>query len=108
MELLAKYVGNFAWLNDVYNVLPNILWAILALVGSVGSVYAIILGINLAKSESEDKRKTAASRIKNTIIGIGVLLLLVLFVNVFVPMIIKASFDGAWQEDAMIALLKLM
>ena len=100
MELLAgKFIGNFAWLNDVYSVLPNILWAILALTGSAGAVYAIILGINLAKAESEDKRKTAATRMKNTLIGVGVLLLLVLFINIFIPMIVKAAFkDEAWQE----------
>ena len=100
MELLAgKFIGNFAWLNDVYAVLPNILWAILALVGSAGMVYAVILGINLAKAESEDKRKTAATRMKNTLIGVGVLLLLVLFINIFIPMIVKAAFkEEAWQE----------
>ena len=85
------YSGNFAWLNDVYSVLPEILWAILATIGAAGTVYAIVLGVNLAKSESEDKRKAAANRIKNTIIGIGVLLLLVLFINVFLPMILNAA-----------------
>jgi len=84
------YSGNLAWLQDVYSVLPDILWAILATVGAAGTVYAIVLGVNLAKSESEDKRKAAANRMKNTIIGIAVLLVLVLFINVFLPMILYA------------------
>lgn len=92
MKLLLAYTytGSFSWLNDVYSVLPSILWSILAIVGGAGTVYAVVLGVNLAKSESDDKRKTASSRIKNTIIGVGVLLLLVLFINIFLPMILHA------------------
>ena len=76
------YTGTqLSWLNDVYEVLPPILYTILAVIGGAGSVYAIVLGVNLAKSESDDKRKAAASRMKNTIIGVVVLLVLVLFLS---------------------------
>lgn len=92
--LAYQYSGNLAWLEDVYSTLPTILYAILAVVGGAGMVYAVILGINLAKSESDDKRKTASTRIKNTIIGVGVLLILVLFINVFLPMILAAAFPN--------------
>ena len=82
------FTGGYSWLNGVYDVLPNILWTILAAVGAAGTIYSIILGINLAKSESDDKRKTAASRLKNTIIGLSVLLVLVLVINVAIPLIV--------------------
>ena len=95
-SLLAayEYLGELAWLNDVYKTLPGILYAILALVGGAGTVYAIILGVNLAKSDSDDKRKTASTRLKNTIIGVIVLLILVLFINLFLPMILKALYPS--------------
>lgn len=86
------YQGNLSWLEDVYNTLPTILYAILAVVGGAGTVYAVILGVNLAKSETDDKRKTAATRLKNTIIGIAVLLVLVLFINLLLPEILHAAF----------------
>lgn len=86
-----RFLGSYAWLNDVYDVLPYILYAILALVGGAGAVYAIILGINLAKSESEDARKKATERIKNTLIGVAVLLILVLFINLLLPVILNAA-----------------
>lgn len=94
--LLAKFTEYtflypYAWLNDVYEVLPPILYAILALVGGAGTVYAIILGINLAKSDSEDARKSAIARIRNTIIGVAVLLFLVLFINLLLPIILDAA-----------------
>lgn len=83
------FIGGYSWLNGVYDTLPNILWTILAAVGGAGVVYSIILGINLAKSESDDKRKTASTRLKNTIIGISVLIVLVLVINVLIPLLLK-------------------
>ncbi len=91
LALDFKFLGGYAWLNDVYEYLPIILYIILALVGGAGTVYAIILGINLAKADSEDKRKQAANRLKNTIVGVAVLLVLVLFINLLLPLILKAA-----------------
>ena len=106
-----KFYGGYAWLNDVYAVLPTILYVILACVGGAGTVYAIILGVNLAKAESEDARKKATERLKNTIVGVAVLLILVLFINLFLPMILHAVLPG--QKDpnakpAMINALKML
>ncbi|MBE7073636.1 MAG: hypothetical protein E7379_00885 [Clostridiales bacterium] len=84
------YLEHLSFLNETYKVLPDILWCMLALVGGAGCVYAIILGVNLAKAESEDKRKTASTRLRNTIIGVATLMLLVVFINVLLPLILKA------------------
>lgn len=95
-----KFLGNYAWLNEVYEVLPYILYAILALVGGAGTVYSIILGINLAKAESDDARKQATTRLKNTIIGVAVLLFLVLFINLLLPLILNAALGPANVQPA--------
>lgn len=96
MSLLNAYqfTGQFAWLQDVYETLPPILYAILAVVGGAGSVYAIVLGVNLAKSENDEKRKSAIARLRNTLIGVGVLLVLVLFINLALPPILHAAFPN--------------
>lgn len=86
------YTGGLAWLNNVYEVLPPILYTILALIGGAGSIYAIVLGVNLARSDSEDKRKTASNRMKNTIIGVVLLLVLVLFITLAIPEILHAVY----------------
>lgn len=99
------FTGNLAWLQDVYSTLPNILYAILALVGGAGTVYAIILGINLAKSESDDKRKAASTRLKNTIIGVAVLLVLVLFINLALPEILVAAYPDQVTKSFISALM---
>ena len=100
-----KFLGNYAWLNEVYDTLPYILYAILALVGGAGVTYSVILGINLAKSDSDDSRKKAVERLKNTIIGVAVLLILVLFLNVLLPIILAAALPDYVQKIAMISLL---
>ena len=95
------YTGTqLSWLNDVYDILPPILYTILAVVGGAGSVYAIVLGVNLAKSESDDKRKAAASRMKNTIIGVEVLLVLVLFITLALPEILRAAYPENVLTDS--------
>ena len=85
-----KYLGHLTFLNETYKVLPDILWLMLGFVGGAGCVYAIVLGVNLAKAESEDKRKQAATRLRNTLIGVVTLMLLVLFLNLLLPEILNA------------------
>ena len=91
------FTGHLSFLNDTYNTLPQILWVMLGFVGGAGAVYAIILGINLAKSESDDKRKSASTRLKNTLIGLFTLLLLIVFLNVLLPLILR----GIWPNNVM-------
>ncbi len=102
LSLLNYYYtgSSLSWLNDVYDILPPILYTILAVVGGAGSVYAIVLGVNLAKSESDDKRKAAASRMKNTIIGVVILLILVLFITLALPEILKAVYPENVLPDS--------
>ena len=103
------FYGDYAWLNDVYETLPTILYLILACVGGAGMIYAIILGVNLAKAESEDARKKASSRLINTIVGVAILLFLVLFINLLLPMILHAFLPGQTPEgDGMISALKFL
>ena len=91
------FTGHLSFLNDTYNTLPQILWVMLGFVGGAGTVYAIILGINLAKSETDDKRKTASTRLKNTLLGVFTLLLLIVFLNVLLPLILR----GIWPGNVM-------
>lgn len=103
--LAYKFGGSFSWLGEVYKTLPPILYAILAVVGGAGAVYSIILGINLAKSENEEKRKTALIRLRNTLVGVGVLLVLVLFINVALPPILHAAFPQDVTKTMISALI---
>lgn len=87
-----KYIGGLAWFSEAYNTLSPILYSILAVVGTSGAIYAIVLGVNLAKSENDEKRKAAIARLRNTIIGVCVLLILVLFINLGLEEILHVAF----------------
>ncbi len=99
VELLLDFVGDFAWLNDVYKTLPSILYAILAAVGGAGVVYSIILGVNLAKSENDEKRRYAAFRLRNTLIGVLVLIVFVIFINVLIPILVRTIWPLSWDTN---------
>ena len=88
------YTNNLGWLNDVYKVFPGILYAILSIVGGAGMVYSIVLGVNLAKSENDEKRRYALYRLRNTLIGVALLLIIVLVINLALPEILKKAFPN--------------
>ena len=80
----------FTWLNYVYEYLPPVLWAILAIVGAAGAIYAIVLGVNLAKAEDTSKREEAKKRLIYVLIAVAITIALVIFFNELLPLIIEA------------------
>ncbi len=57
---------------------------LIALVGSVGAVYCIILGAKLAKAEEPQDREKAKSALKNAIIGFVLIFVLLVALKVSV------------------------
>ena len=86
--------SHFGWINYVYKYLEPTLWAIMAIVGAAGAVYAIVLGVNLAKAEDQSKRDEAKKRLVTVLIAVGVTIALVLFFNLLFPYIIAAFNDN--------------
>ena len=102
MQIAQSVMGLFAGLsmlgktpeeevNDFYNrvfkpvvdILDAMLVPILILVGTAGSIYAIVLGVNFSKAESADKREEAKKRMINAIIGLVVTVLLLILLKLF-------------------------
>ena len=69
--------------KPVVDILDAMLVPILILVGTAGSIYAIVLGVNFSKAESADKREEAKKRMINAIIGLVVTLLLLILLKLF-------------------------
>ena len=59
--------------------------------GAAGSVYAIVLGINLARADDQSKRDEAKKRLITTIIAVAVTILLVVFFKELLPLILEAA-----------------
>lgn len=56
--------------GKVKQILTNIAGPILIALGSVGVIYMVILGVQYAKSENDDKRATVKRRLVNLAIGV--------------------------------------
>ena len=97
-----------AWLVTFFDVLYPVLYAILAITGAAGAVYAIFLGISMAKADTTEKREEAKKRMINTIVAVVVAIALILFFNEILPLILNAflgdsmSTDGGEDADTMI------
>ena len=46
-----------SWLIPFLNVLSTVLWVLLILVGAAGSIYAIYVGVKMARAESAEQRE---------------------------------------------------
>lgn len=56
--------------EKVHEILSGIAGPILIALGSIGVIYMVVLGVQYAKSEGDDKRATVKRRLVNLAIGI--------------------------------------
>lgn len=63
--------------NEVNTILKSWVSPVFTALSGAGIIYIIILGVQYAKSESEEKRAEAKKRMLNCLIGIIVMLVLV-------------------------------
>ncbi len=79
-----------AWIPDLLGALEIVLWVLLAIVGAAGGIYALYVGIKMARADSAEARDENKKRLINIIISIVVVVVLILFFNSFLPMILDA------------------
>lgn len=86
------------WLKPLMNALSIVMWIALALVGAAGGIYAIYVGIKMARADSAEAREENKKRFINILVSIVVVLALILIFNVFLPMIFDAVIN-THKED---------
>ena len=59
-------------------VIFSILIWVLVIVAAVGTIYAVILGINMAKADNAEKREEAKKRVIYTVIGFAIAIVLII------------------------------
>ena len=81
----TKYLTDmgFPWLDSLLSALEKIVGPILILVAAVGVIYAIYLGVMLAKAENAEKREEAKKRIINVVIAIAITAVLIFIMYLF-------------------------
>lgn len=81
--------GNYSFLLPILKVIDDAMVPILICVIAAGTIYSVVLGINLAKAESSDKREEAKKRLVNAIVGFGVIIVLLVIMYVLAANIHK-------------------
>ena len=74
-------------LEPVMEVLNAILWPAIALVGAIGTIYCIVLGVKLAKSDEAGSREKAKKDLIGAIIGFVSIFVLILGLKILMPIL---------------------
>ena len=74
-------------LAPVLEVLNAILWPAIGLVGSIGTIYCIILGVKLAKSDEAGSREKAKKDLIGAIIGFVCIFVLIVGLKIAMPIL---------------------
>ncbi|MBE7075758.1 MAG: hypothetical protein E7375_01650 [Clostridiales bacterium] len=95
--------GDWGWLSSILVPMSTVLWVLLVLVGVAGSIYAVYVGVKMARAESAEQRDENKKRLINIIVSIVVVIALILFFNTFLPMILGAFgiFDPVVESTAL-------
>lgn len=106
MKLSAGFMGlswqdlkdtEWNWCYEIVNAVYTILVPILAIVSAAGVIWAIVLGVQMARADSTDKREEAKKRLVGLIIGIVILVVLIIFFVTLFPMILESLIpEEAW------------
>lgn len=84
-----KNLKDFNWVYDIVDVINDATWPLIILVAAAGTIYAIVLGVQMARADSTEKREEAKKRVINVLLGcaiaVGLVLLLKLFVGTMLP-----------------------
>ena len=74
--------------NTVVSTVKSILVPVLSILGAAGIIWAIVLGVNMARADSAEKREEAKKRLISLIVGIVIMVVLIIFFLVgFEPML---------------------
>ncbi len=82
--------AQFGWVEQIYTGIMTILVPILAIVAAAGIIWAIVLGVNMARADSTEKREEAKKRLIGLIVGIVILVVLIIFFTTLFPLILES------------------
>lgn len=81
-------------LSKINSVLDNVLAPLLIVMASVGMIFAIFLGIKLARANNAEEREEAKKRVIYTVVGIAICVALIIIFKLF------AKFSIEWFGDS--------
>lgn len=88
----------FTWIQEITQAIDTLLWPLLIVVAACGTIYAVVLGVNMARADSTEKREEAKKRLINLLIGIAITIGLILFFKLLITTILPAFGFDAWKS----------
>ncbi len=85
------------FLDPIYSALQSILIPVLIVAGTVGSIYAVVLGINMARADSAEKREEAKKRVINVVLALVIVIVLII---IFQFVITEDNLEKLIGDDA--------
>lgn len=82
--------ANWSWVWTIVDAIKSVLWPMLIVVCAAGMIYAVILGVNMARADSTDKREEAKKRLINVLVGLAIIVALILFFQLCISVILPA------------------
>ncbi|HHX49583.1 MAG TPA: hypothetical protein GX709_04260 [Clostridiales bacterium] len=73
--------------SPVIEIIDALLWPALALIGSIGTIYCIVLGVRLAKSDDQNSRLRAKKDLIGALIGFIVIFILIIALKIAMPIL---------------------
>ena len=80
----------WGWVYEIVNAVYTILVPVLAVVAAAGVVWAIVLGVQMARADSTEKREEAKKRLIGLIVGIAIMVVLIIFFVTLFPTIMES------------------
>lgn len=80
----------FGWVRQIVEAIKTILVPLLAIVAAAGIIWAIVLGVQMARADSADKRDDAKKRLICLVIAIVIVIVLIVFFLELFPIIMKS------------------
>lgn len=74
-------------IQPILEILDAILWPAIALVVAVGTIYCIVLGVKIAKSDEQNSREKAKKDLIGAIIGFVIIFVLIVALKIAVPIL---------------------
>ena len=78
----------------IVSTVKSIMIPILGIVSAAGMIWAIVLGVNMARADSTEKREEAKKRLIGLIVGIVIMVALILFFIFGLDALVKIFVKG--------------
>lgn len=87
MKNLLAAVDFAPVIAPILEVLNAILWPAIAIIGAVGTIYCIVLGVKLAKSDEQNSREKAKKDLIGAVVGFVAIFVLIVALKVALPIL---------------------